>query len=157
MSCKKELDIGCPQVTIIAIEWIFFSEDRKWIELKIRQNSTAKFNQFSWQKLICKIQVWKYSVILCFFLLFRAWFYQLQIEKFHDFLYNSTKVYCKIQSVLITETQNLSLKIFEYSLLFSIGKIPKSLSYSQHDFTNYEFPDFRFFSTKFLFSKRSPD
>ena len=47
MSCKKELDIGHPQVTIIAIEWIFFSEDRKWIELKIRQNSTAKFNQFS--------------------------------------------------------------------------------------------------------------
>ena len=60
MSCKKELDVGYPQVTIIVIEWtktFFFSGNRKWIELKIRQNSTAKFNQFSWQKPICKIQV----------------------------------------------------------------------------------------------------
>ena len=59
MSCKKELDVGYPQVTIIVIEWTktFLSGDRKWIELKIRQNSTAKFNQFSWQKPICKIQV----------------------------------------------------------------------------------------------------
>ena len=49
MSCKKELDVGYPQVTIIVIEWTktFLSGDRKWIELKIRQNSTAKFNQFS--------------------------------------------------------------------------------------------------------------
>ena len=46
MSCKKELDVGYPQVTIIVIEWTktFFSRDRKWIELKIRQNSTAKIS-----------------------------------------------------------------------------------------------------------------
>ena len=111
MSCKKELDIGCPQVTIIAIEWIFFSEDRKWIELKIRQNSTAKFNQFSWQKLICKIQVWQYSVSLCFFLTIQGMILPIINWEISWFFTIRQKSTAKFSSYLITETQNLSLKI----------------------------------------------
>ena len=144
MSCKKELDIGYPQVTIIAIEWFFFWRQ----EMDWTKNST-KFYRKIQSVLMTEthLQTSSLTIFGFFEVLIQDMILPLRISKWRNFriLFNSIKFCPKIQSVLMTEF-HLLISSLTHDILHC---------WAIHEISNYGFQIQKFHVFSFLSSKLS--